>query len=295
MPAATAAMQVGPGDDAAVLANGTTITADVLVEGVHFDDRLSADDVGWKVVAVSVSDLAAMGAKPDWGVLTLSLPRESMDWIAAFAAGFARAAGYYGVTLIGGDTTGSPGPRVVGLTLGGRLAARPLTRAGGRPGDTLWVTGVPGLAGAGWILDDPPDSALEALRRPMPPLDFALVLAQGNLATAAMDLSDGLAMDLPRLVTASGCGATLDPTTLPAHAALDGLPPEVARRCRLAGGDDYQLLFTTDPSHGAMVRKLADRQGIQVSAIGSLTAKPGISISDGTWPVGSFDHFAEGA
>lgn len=286
-------MQVGPGDDGAVLGNGLALTADVLVEGVHFDDQLAPEDVGWKVLAVSVSDLAAMGAQPVWALLTLSLPSDDRPWVSGFARGFGQACERFGVTLIGGDTTGSPGPRIAGVTLGGQAVGRPLTRSGGRPGDDLFVTGVPGLAGAGWMLSTPPRSAIDALRHPEPPLGFALDLAREELATAAMDLSDGLAMDLPRLARSSKCGARLDPGKMPAHRHLDRLDPEVARRCRLAGGDDYQLLFAAAPEARLQIRELAARHGVRITAVGSLIEGSDVELTDGDWPSGSFDHFGE--
>lgn len=284
-----------PGDDAAVLADGTAITTDALVEGVHFDHRLDAADVGWKVLAVSVSDLAATGARPAWAVLDLCLPGHDPDWIEAFARGFGEAAHHWGVTLIGGDTTASPGPRFAAVTLGGPCVAAPLQRGGGRPGDDLWVTGIPGLAGAGWSLPHPPAAALAALRRPEPPLAFALALVTDGLATAGMDLSDGLASDLPRLARASGCGARVDPQAMPPHPALDALPAAEARRCRLAGGDDYELLFTAPPARRDAIVALAGRHGTRVSRIGALLDAPDARPTDGDWPAGSFSHFPEAA
>lgn len=286
-------MRVPPGDDAAVLLDGTAITADTLVESVHFDERLSPADVGWKALAVSVSDLAAMGARPAWAVLSLSLPQVSDAWIEDFASGLASACATWSVRVVGGDTTGSPGPRVVALTLGGPCVAEPLTRAGARPGHTLWLTGTPGLAGAGWSTDDPGTAALQALRRPRPPLDFALAVAQAGLASAAMDLSDGLASDLPRLAAASGCRVELDESSLPSHPELDALPTDRARFCRLAGGEDYALLFTAPPAHAPRLRALAAEHDVALHAIGQLTAGTGAVTSGGPWPDGSFTHFAE--
>lgn len=280
-----------PGDDAAVLDDGTAVTTDAMVEGVHFDHRLDAADVGWKVLAVSVSDLAATGARPVWAVLDLCLPSGDDAWVHSFARGFGEAARRWRVTLIGGDTTASPGPRFAAVTLAGPCVAAPLRRNGGRPGDDLWVTGTPGLAGAGWSLDDPPDAALSALRRPDPPLAFALDLVGAGLATAGMDLSDGLESDLPRLARASGCGAVVDPSALPRHPALDHLPGAASRRCRLAGGDDYELLFTAPPAARPAIEALAAAHQVHVSRIGALTADRSVVVSDGPWPDASFTHF----
>lgn len=280
------ALTVPAGDDAAVLADGTALTVDALVEGIHWDHRLSPADVGFKAVAASVSDLCSMGAAPRWMLLALST-RADDAWIEAFAAGLGEAARRWNVELVGGDTTGSPGPTVVSVTMGGACVAAPLTRTGARPGDAVWITGLPGLAGAGWMLDEPPLEALRALRRPEPPLDFALALATERLPTAMMDLSDGLASDLPRLCAASGVGATLDPAALPLHPALAGLSDPLA--IQLGGGEDYQLLFTTAPE--APVEALARRYGVAVARIGRITEGARVELLGRAWPAPAFDHF----
>lgn len=269
----------GPGDDAAVRPGGEVVTVDTLVEGVHFDQRLSPADVGWKAVAVSVSDAAAMGAQPGWIALALSLP-EPLDehWLAAFAEGLGDACRRWQIQLIGGDTTRSPGPRFVSVTLGGQCVGAPMTRAGGRPGDTLWVTGTLGRAGAGWALPEPDDDALAALRRPDPPLAFALDLARRGLATAAMDVSDGLAADLPRLCAASRCGARVGPI------------PTDRGELGWTGGDDYELLFAAAPGQDHAVRTLAARHGRIVTPIGALAEGPCTRL-DGAWPTPRFAHW----
>lgn len=279
---------MGPGDDAAVL-DGHAWTVDALVEGVHFDARLAPADVGFKAIAVSVSDLAAMGATPRWALLTLSLPRPvDRAWVAAFAGGVGEACRAFAVDLAGGDVTRSPGPRVVTTTLGGPCPA-PVLRSGGRPGDTLWVTGVPGLAGLGYSLPDPPAAALDALRRPQPPVAFALAAA--SLVHAGMDLSDGLAVDLPRLCRASAVGAVVDPASLPDHPAFASAPDPLA--VKLGGGDDYQLLLAAPPDARDALTRLAAEHGVVLSAVGRLTGEPVVRLLDGTWPRGLFDHFEE--
>ena len=283
-------LRVAPGDDAAVLRDGTAITADTLIESVHFDERLSAADVGWKAVAVSASDLGAMGAVPTWMILCLSLPRDSpADWIADFGEGLGAAAEAFGVSLIGGDTTRSPGPRVATITMGGRCVGTPIVRSGARPDDRIWVTGRLGLAGAGWILDDPPARALERLRRPHPPVALGAELARAGLPTSMMDLSDGLAADLVRLCRASGCGATVDPDALPMPAVLAGRPD--AQALMLCGGEDYELLFTSAPASDAAIRTLAASAGVEVSVIGQVRAEPVLSLGRSPWPAPAFRHF----
>lgn len=284
-------VRIDAGDDAAVLDDGTAWTTDTLVEGVHFDDRLSAEDVGYKALAVSVSDLASMGACPAYALLSLALPAHDAAtdnaWLEGFSAGLGQALARWDVHLVGGDTVRTPGPRTVTIALGGPLVAQPLTRAGARPGDRLWVTGIPGLAGAGWRREDPLPDALAALRRPDPPLAFALDLARQGLASAAMDLSDGLGADVPRLASASGVALVLDPAALPDHAALADDP----QGHRFAGGDDYQLLFTAPERATPALLALAPRHGVMLHAIGEATDGQGAWLSDHTpWP-GAFSHF----
>jgi len=280
-------VEVGPGDDAAVV-GGEAITVDAFVEGIHWDERLGPEDVGYKSVAVSVSDLAAMGARPAWGVLALSVPDPvDLDWVDAMAAGVGSACRSFAVGLVGGDVTRSPGPRYLSVTMGGPCP-RPVTRSGGRAGDHLWVTGTLGLAGAGYLLEAPPPEALDALRRPRPPLSFAIALADAGLATAMMDLSDGLATDLRRLCEASGLGGRVDPDALPLHPALRHLPDPIP--LQVGAGDDYQLLFAAPSRATARVRALADAHGVAVTAIGSLTPPGPVELIGRAWSP-SFSHF----
>ncbi|MCB9681476.1 MAG: thiamine-phosphate kinase [Alphaproteobacteria bacterium] len=287
LPSARTTPRLDAGDDAAITADGVVVTVDALVHGVHWDDRLDAADVGYKAVAVSVSDLAAMGARPGWAVLALALPHADGPFVAGLARGLAEACARWDLSLVGGDTVRTSGPAVVSLTMGGRCEHAPLTRAAARPGDDLWVTGTLGLAGAGWRRRDPPAAALTALRRPDPPLAFALALAAHGLAHAAMDLSDGLATDLPRLCAASGVAATVDPTLLPADACLgdDPLADQVA------GGEDYQLLFTAPVPHRASLAALARDHGVRLTRIGTVHVGHGATLSDRPWPAPAFRHF----
>ncbi len=281
-------VRLGPGDDAALLADGTAITVDTLVEGIHWNHRLSPEDVGWKVLAVSVSDLAAMGARPTWALLALSLPEPlELGWVESFAVGFSAAARRWGVSLVGGDTTRSPGPRFASATLGGRAPARPLTRSGGRPGDDLWVTGPIGLAGAGWSWEAPGPAALAALRRPDPPLDLAADLV--GLASAAMDLSDGLSLDLRRLCAASGVGADVQRAALPGHAELGPDPWEI----QVAGGEDYQLLFSAPVVNRDAIALAAGHHRRVVARIGAFTTGD-LRLDGEPWPRLGFEHFRRG-
>lgn len=268
---------------------------DALLEGVHFDHRLSAADVGYKAIAASVSDVCAMGATPSWATLALSLPQERSAWVESFAAGLAEACAAFGVALVGGDTTASPGPVVVSVTMGGDLLGRAWLRSGAGVGDDLWVTGTLGSAGAGWRLQAPSASALASLRRPVPPVAFGRALARQQLVTAAMDLSDGLAADLVRLCAASGRSARLDLTALPLDTAL----PDALDHA-LRGGEDYQLLFTARPRHREALLAAARVADVRLTHIGAMTADapPQVRAPDGApldWPAPAFDHFAGAA
>ena len=262
--------------------DGLAVTTDTMVEGVHWDDRLSAEDVGWKLVAVNVSDLAAMAARPAWAVLALSLPDPPDEaWVEGFARGLGAAARRWGFVLAGGDTTRSPGPVVASLTLAGP-ADRPVLRSGGRAGDTLWVTGELGLAAEGFLAEQPSIHAQRRLRRPEPRLSVGLALA--GVATAMMDLSDGLATDLPRLCASSGTGADVRSSDVPGVATLSW---------RLAWGDDYELLFAAPTEATDAVASISAMHGVPIAAIGALCADPGRILLDGApdWPVPAFAHF----
>jgi len=272
--------QVGPGDDCAVLAGGECVTVDTLVEGVHWNERLSPEDVGWKAVAVSVSDLAAMGADPRWMTLSLSLPSVGGAWLESFRRGLHAAASHWGVELIGGDTTGGS-IRTVSITMSG-VAKRPVLRSGARAGDQLFLTGWPGLAGAGWFLSAPHDESLRALRRPEPPLRFAVKAAPWF--SSAMDLSDGLAADGPRLAQASRVGLVVD--HVPTHTALADAPEHV----RWSTGDDFQLLFTSRTDPATLILAGAEH-GVVVHHIGHCVDGPSRFLG-GDWPDSAFGHFA---
>ena len=234
---------VGPGDDGAVLADGTVLVADTMVQGVHWDDRSTPEQVGRKLIAVNASDIAACGARPTWTLLTLSLPTVDDHWLTRFSAGLRSA--LIDVPLLGGDTTRTDGPIVASLTMAGVVdAGAPLLRSGARAGEDIWVTGQLGRAADAFHGDGP----LAPLVDPTPPLALGPMLAARGLASAAMDLSDGLAADLPRLCRASGVGAVI--TTVPTETSLE----------RAVGfGDDYELLFVAPTAHRAAIQALPFR------------------------------------
>ena len=249
------------------------------------------EDIGYKALAVSVSDLASMGAKPAWCTLNLSLPAAKTEWITAFAQGLAQACARWEVDLIGGDTTRTSGPIVISLTLGGPCVYNPVQRGNAQLGDGIWVTGIPGLAALGWMQSSPRPASLTALRRPTPPLEFALQAAALGLFNAAIDLSDGLSSDLPRLLRASGVGAVVWPNALPTHPDLQAAPDALRCQARLAGGDDYQLLFTAPQAHRTALEQLARTQQIRLSCIGAVRVGE-LHIPDG-WPTAAFRHFCD--
>lgn len=283
---------MGPGDDAAVISNGLTCSIDTLVEGVHFDHRLSPADVGYKTVAVSVSDLAAMGCRPEWMMLSLSLPESStMDWINQFTIGLHEALSEYAVCLVGGDTTRTTGPIVVSGSMLGMTQADALLRSGSKAGDHIWATGWLGLAGAGYKMINPPDEALAALRRPTPPVEFALALHAQGLASSAMDISDGLSTDLRRLVAASGLGALINEESIEVHPSIAHAQGLLS--LQVDAGDDYQLLFTASPKHELEIRRTAAQNDTKVQKIGVTTVKDSVELSSHQWPGTEFAHFAK--
>ena len=273
---------LGIGDDAAIPPIGDgqlLISTDTMVEGVHWDDRLSPSDVGWKLMAVNASDLGAMGARPSWALLNLSLPAPlEMAWVRAFVAGLAEASRHFRLPIIGGDTTRAP-TRVLGLTVGG-YARRPVTRAGGRPGDEIWVSGPLGRAAAGFYGEDS-----SWLRRPMPPVALGAALGEAGLLHAMMDLSDGLHKDLKRLCAASNCGAQVFPELIPGVSRMDW---------RVSFGEDYELLFVASPEQQDAIVSVTAMQGVSATRIGVLTAALSVELVGQSWPDLLFDHFPGG-
>lgn len=298
---------LGVGDDAALfrLRPGMQLAAstDMLVAGTHFFADTDASDLGWKTLAVNVSDLAAMGAEPRWALLALSLPQADEDWIAAFARGFLECARTFGIDLIGGDTT--RGPLNLAVTILGEVpAGKAITRAGAHVGDDLWVSGQPGRAALGLAtlrgqVALPPDgrnACLAALQRPQPRV--ALGLGLREVASAMLDVSDGLLGDLAHLLERSGVGAVIEAGALPIEPLLAcGATADAARKALLGGGDDYELVFAAPKSARAAVLATAQSLGLPVTRIGMLTDQTGrlfIREHTGTLiapdPLG-YDHF----
>ena len=293
---------LGIGDDAALLApppgRQLVVTADTLNDGVHFPRGTSPADVGWKALAVNLSDLASMGAEPAWCTLSLSLPQSDPAWIEGFLDGFLDLAGQHGIALVGGDTT--RGPLSIAVTAMGLVEpGRALRRDGARVGDEVWVTGTLGDAAGGLaLLDREPVPALRArLDRPTPRVAAGRALA--GIATACVDVSDGLLADLGHVCARSHVAARIDVDALPASAALMEVIGEADRiALQASGGDDYELCFTAPADAGADIDAVSARLGLQITRIGRIVAGEGVHPVDAKsqpWssPRRGYDHFAE--
>ncbi|MHB8911897.1 MAG: thiamine-phosphate kinase [Lysobacter sp.] len=288
---------VGIGDDAAVLqvppGRQLVVATDTLNAGVHFPLDTAPADIGWKALAVNLSDLAAMGAQPAWCTLSLSLPSADTGWVDAFLDGFLGLAARHDVALVGGDTT--RGPLSIGVTVHGFVdPGRVLRRDAAEVGDEVWVSGMLGdAAGALRLLlprygedqsaarQSQPAAILQALRerldRPTPRVATGLALV--GLAHAAIDLSDGLLADLGHVCRASGVAAELQLEALPASSALRAaFGPTQCYSLQAAGGDDYQLCFTAPVSARAAVERVAIETGVTLTRIGRIVAGEGVRV-----------------
>ena len=297
---------LGIGDDAAVIRGEKrahqVLTTDALVESVHFDRRFSTPaDIGYKALAVNVSDVAAMGATPHVALLSLMLPADTpIDDVDGLLDGLFEMARAVNVTLVGGNITRSPGPLIVDVTLTGWVHPRKmLTRSAGRPGDALYVSGSIGGAAAGlsWLQahghrpDDVPGDPMlaDCVRRhvrPEPQARLGMMVGRNRAASACMDLSDGLADAVRQLAQASGTGAKLNLSALPIHpgatAWFASIGVDAVARS-LEGGDDYELLLAVPARTKGRFRNASRlARGVEVTRIGELTGTPELTIvSDG--------------
>jgi len=290
-------VRLGIGDDAALLAppigHELAVSTDTLVAGVHFPIGTSARDLGWKALAVNLSDLAAMGAAPAWALLALTLPDANRDFVAAFADGFAELAAQHGVALVGGDTT--RGPLNIGVTVHGFVASeRALRRDGARPGDLVFVTGTLGDAAAGLrcldradvrasdLFNAPADTRETLVARlNRPSARVAAGAALRDLASACIDVSDGLLADLGHIATRSDVGIEVDGDALPASSALLSLFDRDERLLLQAtGGDDYELAFCVPPAKAADVQRDLARIGCGATRIGRVVAGERVRMLD---------------
>lgn len=276
---------LGIGDDAALLivpaGECLVVTTDTLISGVHFPDDTAPADIGWKALAVNLSDLAAMGAQPAWVSLALTLPDDDADWLEAFLDGFVELAHEHDVVLVGGDTT--RGPLSITVTAHGFVPLElALRRDGAKAGDDIWVTGTLGDA-AGGLVQWRRQALMSAklrhrLDRPTPRI--AVGLALRGLAHAAIDVSDGLAADLGHVLKASGLGAEIDLGRLPTSRTLaDQFADEPSRwQLQLSGGDDYELCFTASPADALAIEQALAACDTPATVIGQLDAVAGLRI-----------------
>lgn len=300
---------LGIGDDAAIIAPAAgmqlLMSTDMLVAGTHFFADAEPESLGWKTLAVNISDLAAMGATPRWALLALALPGADEAWIAAFARGFFACADTFGVELIGGDTTRGPLNLCVTL-LGEAPAGQALLRSGAKVGDDVWVSGQPGRAALGLahlqgrcVLEGAArDECLRALHRPQPRLPLGLALR--DVASAAIDVSDGLLADLGHILDASHVAAEIQLSRLPPPLADIELPAALRQECLLNGGDDYELAFTAAMTARPCIESLSALHELALTRIGSIVpkGKDRINLIDArgqavTIDHGGYDHFAQ--
>lgn len=280
---------LGVGDDAAIVrpapGHDLHMSVDMLVEGRHFFADVAPRALGHKTLAVNLSDLAAMGARPRWALLSLALPRADEAWAAEFAAGFFALADAHGVELIGGDTT--CGPLTLSVTiLGEAPVGRALRRAAAQIGDDVWVSGELGLGALavrqrlGWLNVNDAEllaAAQHKLEYPEPRL--ALGAALLPLAHAAADVSDGLLADLGHILDESAVAAEVWADALPSHPALEARRAEFLS-CLAAGGDDYELVFTAPPAQRSAIEAAAADCGCRVARIGRVLAGRGARLLD---------------
>ena len=300
---------LGIGDDAALIeppkGQQVVLAVDTLVEGVHFAKGVPASAIGWKALAVNLSDLAAMGAEPAVALLALTLPAEDGAFVDEFATGFSALADTHRVALVGGDTT--RGPLAASVTVVGYVPkGKALTRAGAEAGDDLWVTGTLGDAAGAlalWKSGIPmlrTGSLRERLDRPAPRLGAGLALR--GLATACIDVSDGFLADLGHILAMSGVGADVEADALPVSPALlDAFPDTPARRAlQLSGGDDYELCFTAPAKKREAVQAALDAVATPATRVGRITEGASLRLFDADGlplalpPRRGYVHFIEG-
>lgn len=281
---------LGSGDDCALLRippdHELAVSIDTLVVGVHFSAGDDPFNLGHKALAVNLSDLAAMGAEPAWITLALTLPKIDENWLTAFSKGFFTLAQHYNLQLVGGDLT--RGPLSITIQAHGFIpSGMALRRSGANPGDVIYVTGT--LGDAGLALQcmhnniTAPPAILQRLNHPEPRIAAGLALR--NIASSAIDISDGLAADLAHILDSSGVGAVLNVDSLPfSYTLKNSVKPKEAAQLALSSGDDYELCFTVPKEHEATLATAFDQLDCSYHAIGHIELQPGLRIhhQDGT-------------
>ena len=300
-------VRVGVGDDAAILESPAgmelAVAVDTLVAGVHFPHGSPPASIGHRALAVNLSDLAAMGARPAWALLALTLPRAEESWLSEFAAGMAALARAHEVALVGGDTTSGP-LSVTVQVLGHAPRQAALLRSGGRAGDAVFVSGTPGDAAAGLAIEQgkltPPVEPAAYLRERFlyPAPRVALGERLRGYASACIDVSDGLLADAAKLARASGCGVELGYADVPVSESLRlAVGDERARELALTGGDDYELCFSVRPAHVGRLLAELPPQRWGYARIGMLREQPGAAVlRDGavmSFSPQGYDHFSQ--
>ena len=300
-------MALGIGDDAALLNmpadQQLVVATDTLVESVHFPPQASAEHIATRALCVNLSDMAAMGARPRWFTLALTLPATmaSTQWLESFSRGLATVAEQYDIALVGGDTTA--GPLTISLTLLAEVpVAQSLRRDGAKPGDTLYVTGTLGDGAAALEIINRGDLAhserlLTRFYQPQPQIEAGIRLR--NVASACIDISDGLIADLGHICKASGVRSDIQTKLLPIHQQLHQLWPQQAVDWALSGGDDYQLCFTVPQSRCEIVNQWIDAGEFDATMVGQILApdnSKNLVIVDGSASTDikrGFDHFSQ--
>lgn len=286
---ATPSADLGVGDDAALLRVSKgyqlAISVDMLVAGTHFFHDVAPYDIGWKSLAVNISDMAAMGATPKWATLAIALPEINEPWLAEFSRGLFACADRFKVDLIGGDTT--RGPLNISVQIMGEVpTGEALRRDGAKLDDDIWVSGKLGSAALGLahlqrkitLESEVAEYCLQALHTPMPRTDLGLTLRKK--ANSCIDISDGLLADLGHILDASNLGATVALDNIACHDFLRArLDEAIIQQCILAGGDDYELAFTAPQSQRHAIEQLAHQLDLPLSLIGKTTEKLGIEVT----------------
>ena len=294
---------LGIGDDAAIINvqknHQLVISSDMLIETIHFLKNTNPSHLGWKSLAVNLSDIAAMGAKPKWATLSISLPKINHVWLKKFSEGFFKCANQFGIDLVGGDTT--KGPLSISITIMGEIKKnQSLLRSGAKINDDIWVTGQLGLASMGLAslqkkLKLAPRlnaKCIKALEMPTPKVSLGYHLSR--YTNSCIDISDGLIQDLNHILKASKVGATLLLNDIPCEKFIH---TSKQYQFVLNGGDDYELLFTAPKKNRSYIKKIAKKTNTVVNIIGAITYKKDLKIVNAqgkslTFDLMGFDHFA---
>jgi thiamine-monophosphate kinase len=269
----------GIGDDSALLRfppnYDVAVSTDSFVFGIHFPKNTSPYDIGYKSLAINLSDLAAMGAEPAWATLAITLPEANESWIKQFCDGFFSLLKQYNMQLIGGDTTRGPVLSITANVFGFIPKNKALYRSGAKTGDLVYVTGTLGDAGAALKLPD--KHFLKKLNHPIPRIKEGLALR--NIATAAIDISDGLAADLGHILEQSKIGATIYIDNLPLSTKLvKVMGKKMAQKLALSAGDDYELCFTVSPKNRPRLKAIANK--FSITYVGNIEQHTGLRIQD---------------